>query len=159
MGFPRYHMGAARPPVSSSRSDDASVVPSPEHTRVVIELTVIDTHPRRGASRVPLAKVVSEPSLGELWRLLERAGLVPGRVIVRSSNPRSLPRGLRVKALRFPHPHRPHSRDAHEPVGGEGTAPPLRYPAPAVSHPLPAPQVPWLRAAPRLEDPLGRPHH
>ncbi len=86
-------------------------------THIVVELSL--TGPEARSARGDPSATRRGPSLGELCYLLDHAGLVPGHMVGRASDRRSLPYGLRVRAIRFAHPHRSRhpapSFDASEP--------------------------------------------
>ncbi len=91
------------------------------------------------AARAPPRGSSLEPSVGELCHLLDHAGLIPGHLVGRASDRRSLPYGLRVRAIRFPHKH--HER--YEGIPDEsGTARASTAPPERLS--LPSPRVPFV---------------
>ncbi len=132
------------------RALSAAVPEPPPHphpitpTKVVVELSLIEPHARRARVDSVTRESSLEPSVGELCHLLDHAGLIPGHLVGRASDRRSLPYGLRVRAIRFPHKH--HER--HEGIPDEsGATQNLTTPPERLS--LPSPHVPLLRPLPR----------
>lgn len=132
------------------RALSAAVPEPPAHphpsapTKVVVELSLTEPHAR--GTRVDAAARGSflEPSVGDLCHLLDHAGLIPGHLVGRASDRRSLPYGLRVRAIRFPHKH--HER--HEGIPDESGATQNSTTSPERLS-LPSPHVPLAGSFPR----------
>ena len=155
-------MGAPRRLLSPLDPEDSPHAHPTVPTKVVVELSL--THPATQGSRADAIapSPVREPSLGELCRLLEHAGLIPGQMVGRASDHRSLSFGLKVKAIRFPHKHPTH-HPGEIPDASDG---PLLPSSPVesrsvASHSVVSPIVPPAHARPTLaaeHAPLDRSH-
>ncbi len=116
---------------------------------------------RRVRSASPTARAPLEPSVGELCHLLDHAGPIPGHLVGRASDCRTLPYGLRVRAIRFPPKH--HER--HEGIPDESgtarssTAPPERLSLPSPRVPFVGPLARGIPTLPSDHELLARAHH
>ena len=154
-------MGVRRRALSAAVPEPLPHSPPSAPTKVVVELSL--TEPLARGTRVDATARGSslEPSLGDLCHLLDHAGLIPGHLVGRASDRRTLPYGLRVRAIRFPPKH--HER--HEGIPDESgparssTAPPERLSRPSPRVPFVGPLPRGIPTLPSDHELLARAHH